>query len=182
MLRADRAPALRVALFAFSIVSFFFVTAAHAQQPRASYPPPSSSPVNAKEVFIDRAADGSTMNVNSGDTAWVLVSAGLVLMMTAPGLALFYGGLVRRKNVLATMMQSFILMGIVSVLWAIIGYSLAFDACCPFIGGLRFAFLREVGFTPAEYAPTIPHSTFMVYQCMFAIITPALISGAYAER
>ncbi len=121
-------------------------------------------------------------NVSSGDTAWMLTSAALVLMMTGPGLALFYCGLVRRKNVLATMMQSFILMAVVSIVWAIVGYSLAFDVGTPFIGGFRFAFLRHVGANPCEYAPTIPHTTWMVYQLMFAIITPALICGAYAER
>jgi Amt family ammonium transporter len=132
---------------------------------------------------IDPVKIGDVKDLSAGDTAWMLVSAGLVLMMTAPGLALFYGGLVRRKNVLGTMMHSFILMGVVTALWAICGYSLAFDTTCPFIGGLRFAFLREVGAAPAtDYAATIPHTTFMVYQCMFAIITPALISGAYAER
>jgi Amt family ammonium transporter len=120
--------------------------------------------------------------VNSGDTAWMLTSAALVLMMTGPGLALFYSGLVRRKNVLATMMQSFILMAVVSVLWAIVGYSLAFDFGNPVIGGFRFAFLRGVGAGPCEYAPTIPHTTCMAYQMMFAVITPALICGAYAER
>src|SRR3954447_20859459 len=102
--------------------------------------------------------------INSGDTAWMLTSAGLVLMMTGPALALFYGGLVRRKNVLATMMQSFILMAVVSVLWAIVGYSLAFSTGNPFIGGFRFAFLREVFIAPSEYASTIPHNTWMVYQ------------------
>ena len=112
----------------------------------------------------------------------MLMSSALVLMMTGPGLALFYGGLVRRKNVLGTMMHSFILMAVVSVVWAIVGYSLAFDVGTPFIGGLRFAFLRDVGAAPCEYAPTIPHTTWMIYQAMFAIITPALISGAYAER
>jgi Amt family ammonium transporter len=120
--------------------------------------------------------------INAGDTAWMLTSSALVLMMTGPGLALFYSGLVRRKNVLATMMQSFILMAAVSIVWAVVGYSLAFDAGNPFIGGFRFAFLREVGVNPVEYAPTIPHTTWMVYQLMFAIITPALICGAYAER
>src|SRR5688572_17848379 len=120
--------------------------------------------------------------INSGDTAWMLTSAALVLMMTGPGLALFYSGLVRKKNVLATMMQSFILMAIVTVLWAVVGYSLAFDIGNPFIGGLRFAFLNGVEAAPAEYAATIPHTTWMVYQLMFAIITPALICGAYAER
>ena len=120
--------------------------------------------------------------INTGDTAWMLTSSALVLMMTGPGLALFYSGLVRRKNVLATMMQSFILMAAVSMVWVIIGYSLAFDTGNPFIGGFRFAFLREVGAGPCEYAPTIPHTTWMIYQAMFAIITPALICGAYAER
>ena len=112
----------------------------------------------------------------------MLTSTALVLMMTGPGLALFYCGLVRRKNVLATMMQSFILMAAVSIVWAVIGYSLAFDAGTPFIGGLRFAFLNGVGAAPCEYAPTIPHTVWVVYQLMFAIITPALICGAYAER
>ena len=121
-------------------------------------------------------------DINTGDTAWMLTSAALVLLMTGPGLALFYGGLVRRKNVLATMMQSFICMAVVTILWAVVGYSLAFDVGNPFIGGLRFAFLNEVGFEPCEYAATIPHTTWMVYQLMFAIITPALICGAYAER
>ncbi|HSI35177.1 MAG: ammonium transporter [Phycisphaerae bacterium] len=120
---------------------------------------------------------------NSGDVAWMLTSAALVLMMTGPGLALFYSGLVRRKNVLATMMQSFILMAIVSVVWAVVGYSLAFaEGSTPYIGGLRFAFLKGVGAEACEYAPTIPHQLWMIYQCMFAIITPALICGAYAER
>jgi Amt family ammonium transporter len=120
--------------------------------------------------------------INSGDTAWMMTSAALVLMMTGPGLALFYSGLVRRKNVLATMMQSFVLMAVVSVLWAFVGYSLAFAEGNPFIGYFRFAFLREVGMAPSEYAGTIPHQLWMVYQCMFAVITPALICGAYAER
>src|SRR5690242_15361332 len=124
----------------------------------------------------------NTDKLSSGDTAWMLTSSALVLMMTGPGLALFYSGLVRRKNVLATMMQSFILMAAVSIVWAVVGYSLAFDVGNPFIGGLRFAFLRDVGVNPCEYAPTIPHTTWMVYQLMFAIITPALICGAYAER
>jgi Amt family ammonium transporter len=127
-------------------------------------------------------AIGKVEQINSGDTAWMLTSSGLVLMMTGPGLALFYSGLVRRKNVLATMMQSFILMAVITVVWAVVGYSLAFDAGNSFIGGLRFAFLREVGVAPVEYAATIPHTTWMVYQLMFAIITPALICGAYAER
>jgi Amt family ammonium transporter len=143
---------------------------------------PAVSAQQAEKVFVGAAADGTPYQLNSGDTAWMLTSAALVLMMTGPGLALFYGGLVRRKNVLATMMQSFILMAAVTVAWAIVGYSLAFDTGNAFIGGLDFAFLRGVGDQPCEYASTIPHTTWMVYQLMFAIITPALISGAYAER
>ena len=120
---------------------------------------------------------------SAGDNAWMLVSSALVLMMTGPGLALFYGGLVRRKNVLGTMMQSFILMAVVTVLWAICGYSLAFGEGSPFIGDLRYLFLNGVGAEPnGDYAATIPQQTFMVFQLMFAIITPALISGAFAER
>src|SRR5690348_6371147 len=122
-------------------------------------------------------ADGAAPKIDTGDTAWMLVSTAFVLMMTGPGLALFYSGLVRRKNVLATMMQSFILMAVVSVLWAVIGYSLAFDVGTAFVGGLRFAFLRGVGFAPSEYGATIPHTTWMIFQLMFAIITPALICG-----
>jgi Amt family ammonium transporter len=119
----------------------------------------------------------------SSDNAWVLISAALVLLMTAPGLTLFYGGLVRRKNILGTMMQSFAMMGLITVLWALVGYSLAFGAGNGFIGGLEHAFLRGVGLTPnPNYGGTIPEQTFMIYQLMFAIITPALITGAFAER
>jgi len=130
------------------------------------------------------ALEAATKSAQSaGDNAWMLVSAALVLMMTGPGLALFYGGLVRRKNVLATMMQSFILMAIVTVVWALVGYSLAFGEGSPVVGGLGFALLHNVGSAPnPDYAATIPHQTFMVYQLMFAIITPALICGAFAER
>ncbi|MFY9730301.1 MAG: ammonium transporter, partial [Candidatus Acidiferrales bacterium] len=104
-------------------------------------------------------------------------------MMTGPGLALFYGGLVRKKNVLGTMMQSFAMMAVITVLWAIVGYSLAFGTGNGFIGGFHNAFLRGVGLQPdVDYAATIPLQTFMVYQLMFAIITPALITGAFAER
>ena len=120
---------------------------------------------------------------SAGDNAWMLTSAALVLMMTGPGLALFYGGLVRRKNVLATMMHSFVLMAVISVLWAVVGYSLSFGEGNSFIGGMQYVFLKGVGADPnGDYAGTIPQATFMVYQLMFAIITPALISGAFAER
>src|SRR5271169_4203310 len=119
----------------------------------------------------------------SADNAWMLTSAALVLMMTGPGLALFYGGLVRKKNVLGTMMQSFAMMALITVLWAIVVYSLCFGAGTSFIGGIGHAFLRGVGAQPdPDYAATIPQQTFMIYQLMFAIITPALISGAFAER
>ncbi len=130
------------------------------------------------------ALDAATRAAQSaGDNAWMLVSAALVLMMTGPGLALFYGGLVRKKNVLGTMMQSFALMAVVTVLWALVGYSLAFGEATPVIGGLKYVLLNGVGAEPnPDYAATIPHQTFMVYQLMFAIITPALISGAFAER
>jgi Amt family ammonium transporter len=120
---------------------------------------------------------------SAGDNAWMLVSAALVLLMTGPGLALFYGGLVRKKNILATMMQSFAMMSLVTVIWAVVGYSLAFGHGNSFIGGFEHVFLRGVGLTPnTDYAPTIPEQTYMVYQLMFAIITPALITGAFAER
>jgi len=120
---------------------------------------------------------------SSGDNAWMLVSSALVLMMTGPGLALFYGGLVRKKNVLATMMQSFALMVLITVLWALVGYSLCFHSGNSFLGGLGYFGLRGVGPLPdADYAATIPQQTFMVFQLMFAIITPALITGAFAER
>src|SRR6478672_5113802 len=114
----------------------------------------------------------------SADNAWMLMSSALVLLMTGPGLALFYGGLVRKKNVLATMLQSFAMMSLVTILWGLFGYSLAFGSGNGFIGGFEYIFLRGVGSGPnPDYAPTIPHLTFMVYQLMFAVITPALITG-----
>lgn len=120
---------------------------------------------------------------SAGDNAWMLVCTALVLMMTGPGLALFYGGLVRKKNVLGTLMQSFIMMALGTVLWAVIGYSLAFGEGTSFIGDLRYFMLKGVGGEPnGDYAGTIPQQTFMLFQMMFAIITPALISGAFAER
>lgn len=119
----------------------------------------------------------------SADNSWMLMSSALVLMMTGPGLALFYGGLVRKKNVLATMMQSFTMMAVVTVLWAVIGYSLSFGSGTSFIGGLQHFLLHGVGTQPdPDYSGTIPQQTFMIFQLMFAIITPALITGAFAER
>jgi Amt family ammonium transporter len=133
-----------------------------------------------------QAADNATAIAaaqTSGDNAWMLVSAALVLMMSGPGLALFYGGLVRKKNILGTMMQTFAMMAVITVLWGLVTYSLAFGDGGSFIGGLHNVFLHGVGLTPdKDYAATIPLQTFMVYQLMFAIITPALITGAFAER
>ena len=117
--------------------------------------------------------------IDTGDNAWILTSSALVLMMTGPGLALFYGGLVRQRNVLGTMMQSFAMMAMMTLLWAIYGYSLSFAEGNTFVGGLGHLFLNGVGMEPNG---SIPHLTFMVFQLMFAIITPALISGAFAER
>ncbi len=122
--------------------------------------------------------------INSGDTAWVLASTALVLLMTAPGLAMFYGGLVRRKNVLSTMMQSFFILCLISIQWILWGYSVAFGPDVGHLfGNLSWFGLNGVGLTPnPDYAPTIPHQLYMVFQMMFAVITPALNTGAYAER
>jgi ammonium transporter, Amt family len=135
--------------------------------------------LNASHVLA-----GDAPKIDTGDTAWMLTSSALVLMMTAPGLALFYGGLVRSKNGLATIMQSFVLMALISVQWVLWGYTLAFGPDHGHvIGGLDWIGLSGVGGDPnPDYAPTIPHQCFMIYQCMFAIITPALITGAIAER
>ena len=121
--------------------------------------------------------------IDTGDTAFILVSTALVMLMT-PGLAMFYGGMVRRKNVLGTYMQSFVAIALVSLQWILIGYSLSFGPDIRgIIGSLDWAFLRNVGLTPnPDYAATVPHMAFMIYQAMFAVITPALISGAIAER
>src|SRR5437899_5018916 len=141
--------------------------------PPAATPSPPGAVASAPQPKVDR-----------GDNAWMLTSAALVLMMTIPGLFLFYGGLVRGKNVLGTIMQSFIIVGVISIQWILWGYSLAFG---PDVGGivgnLDWFGLNGVGTEPnADYAATIPHQTFMVYQMMFAVITPALITGAFAER
>jgi ammonium transporter, Amt family len=144
------------------------------------------SVLTAASLFIlaapARGAD--TTKLSAGDTAWVLTSSALVLLMTAPGLALFYAGMVRRKNVLATLMHSFILAALISVQWALWGYSLAFSPWHPVIGGLQWIGLYGVSATEpySAYAATIPHQAYMMFQCMFAVITPALITGAFAER
>ena len=148
--------------------------------------PVAATVVVAPGVHADRLAaveQAAADAKRSADNAWMLVSAALVLFMTGPGLALFYGGLVRKKNVLSTMMHSFAMMAVITVVWALVGYSLAFGQGHSFIGGFHNLFLRGVGLQPdADYAATIPNQTFMIYQLMFAIITPALITGAFAER
>ena len=155
--------------------------------PQTAPPPaaPASAPINSTDTnarlakLEQQVADAKS----SADNGWMLTCSALVLMMTGPGLALFYGGLVRKKNVLGTMMQSFALMAVITVLWGLFSFSLAFGSGNSFIGGLHHLFLRGVGAAPdADYAGTIPLQTFMIYQLMFAIITPGLIAGAFAER
>jgi ammonium transporter, Amt family len=159
-------------LYSVALLGSAFSSVSSAQTAAAS--------IDAKLAVLEAATRAAQ---SAGDNAWMLVSAALVLMMTGPGLALFYGGLVRRKNVLGTMMHSFILMAVVTVLWAVYGYSFAFGSGNWFIGGFQYLFLNGVGNAPnGDYAATIPQQTFMIYQLMFAIITPALISGAFAER
>jgi Amt family ammonium transporter len=153
-----------------------FVLAQPAASATAAQTPATQAQVAALHQAIQSAQ-------SSADNAWMLTSAALVLLMTGPGLALFYGGLVRRKNILGTLMQSFAMMGLVTILWAVAGYSLAFGHGNVFIGGFEHFFLRGVGLTPnTDYSATIPEQTYMIYQLMFAIITPALITGAFAER
>jgi len=167
-MRRTGSVAITLVLCAIALVS---VPAAFAQStPSAPAPAASSAPAPAK--------------IDSGDTAWVLMSSALVLLMTAPGLALFYGGMVRQKNALGTLMQSFIILALISVQWVLWGYSLAFGPDKGgIIGGLEWVGLSGVGATPnADYAATIPHTAFMLFQMMFAVITPALITGAFAER
>jgi len=172
-----RMPALL--LLALMVCLFAVGAPAQTSSPNASATPAADATA-AKIAALEQAvADART----SGDNGWMLVSSALVLMMTGPGLALFYGGLVRKKNVLSTMMQSFALMAIVTLLWGLVEFSLAFGSGNSFIGGLHNIFLRGVGAHPdPDYAATIPLQTFMIYQLMFAIITPALITGAFAER
>jgi Amt family ammonium transporter len=141
------------------------------------------APAGSAAIPSAPAPSASGPRIDSGDTAWVLTSSALVLLMTAPGLALFYGGMVRQKNVLGTIMQSFIILALVSVQWVLWGYSLAFGPTRGgIVGSLEWAGLRGVGLDPGPYSDTIPHQAFMVFQLMFAVITPALITGAFAER
>ena len=163
----------------FLVLPFFLLIFATGLMAQTS----AASAADAQSVRIAKLEQQVADARSAGDNAWMLTSAALVLMMTGPGLALFYGGLVRKKNVLATMMQSFAMMAIVTVLWAIFGYSLCFGPGNSFVGGLHHFLLHGVAAQPdPDYAATIPQQTFMVYQLMFAIITPALITGAFAER
>lgn len=151
---------MKKVLFLFFFLNLLIVGAAFAQAPSASPP-----------------------KVDTGDTTWMLISTALVMLMT-PGLALFYGGMVRSKNVLGTMMQSFIALGVITIQWVLYGYSLAFGPDIGhIIGSLDWIGLRGVGLDPyPDYSATIPHQAFMIFQMMFAVITPALITGAFAER
>jgi Amt family ammonium transporter len=162
------------------VLGFFFALFFTAPLLSAQSPPAVSGADSTRLAKLEQATADAR---SSADNAWMLTSSALVLMMTGPGLALFYGGLVRKKNVLATMVQSFAMMAVITILWALVSYSLAFGSGGSFIGGFHHLFLRGVGAQPdADYAATIPLQTFMVYQLMFAIITPALITGAFAER
>jgi Amt family ammonium transporter len=146
--------------------------------------PAPAAPVSAAPEAAVAPAIPAAPKIDTGDTTWVLVSTAMVLAMTAPGLALFYGGMVRSKNALGTIMQSFIILCLISVQWVLWGYSLAFGPDKGhIIGGLEWVGLNGVGLDPnADYAATIPHQAFMAFQMMFAVITPALITGAFAER
>jgi Amt family ammonium transporter len=167
--------------FRISVVLLLFVLSPRVfPQASSSAPDNTAAEHNSQLARLEQAVAEAK---GAADNSWMLTSSALVLMMTGPGLALFYGGLVRRKNVLGTMMQSFALMAIVTVVWGLVSFSLAFGSGTSIIGGLQQAFLRGVGAQPdPDYAATIPLQTFMVYQLMFAIITPALITGAFAER
>jgi ammonium transporter, Amt family len=169
---------IRRLFLAFALTSVLVPSLLLAQSPTAA-----ATDATADGDRIARLERQVTEAKGSADNAWMLTCSALVLMMTGPGLALFYGGLVRKKNVLATMVQSFAMMAVITILWGLVGYSLAFGPGNSFIGGFRNLFLHGVGGQPdADYSGTIPAQTFMVYQLMFAIITPGLITGAFAER
>src|SRR5437773_12025553 len=157
---------------------------ATAQQPTPPAAESSAVPAPAAGAPAPAAAQAPASKIDKGDTAWMLTSSLLVLMMTVPGLALFYGGMVRQKNALGTLMHSFIIAALISIQWVLWGYSLAFGPDKGgIIGGLEWVGLRGVGLEPFEaYSKTIPHQVFMLFQMMFAIITPALITGTFAER
>ncbi len=159
-------------------------TAAATVLAQSATPPPATPAAPAAPTSTPVAAAPAASKIDKGDTAWMLTSCALVLLMTAPGLALFYGGMVRQKNALGTIMQSFIIVALISIQWVLWGYSLAFGPDKGgIIGGLDWIGLRGVGAEPFDaYSKTIPHQVFMLFQMMFAIITPALITGAFAER
>ncbi len=157
--------------------------AAPAAAPAAAAPAAAAAAPAAAPAAAAPAAPNPAAFINSGDNAWMLTSTALVLMMTIPGLALFYGGMVRKKNVLATLMQSFAVTCLVTVLWMIVGYSLAFTTGNGYFGGMSRFFLSGMGLDAANaLAGTIPESTYMTFQMTFAIITPALIAGSFADR
>ncbi len=155
------------------LIGFFIGGTAFAEEPKTAVPPQQTT----------SAVQPAPPKVDSGDTTWMLISSALVMLMT-PGLALFYGGMVRRKNVLGTIMQSFIALAVITIQWVLYGYSLSFGPDVGHvIGSLAWVGLRGVGLDPfPDYSPTVPHQAFMIFQMMFAVITPALITGAIAER
>ncbi|MFA7073963.1 MAG: ammonium transporter [Endomicrobiaceae bacterium] len=165
-----------ISLFAFNIVQAEDTAVMQEEVVLAS----DSAPAVA---VVEESIEAETPKVDTGDTAFMLICAALVMLMT-PGLALFYGGMVRRKNILGTMMQSFVALGIITIVWIVYGYSLAFGPDVGHvIGSLKWSFLNGVGLDPnPDYSSTIPHQLFMIFQMMFAILTPALITGAFAER
>ena len=140
--------------------------------------------ISLSQQSVAWAGEDGLPKIDTGDTAWILISSALVLCMTLPGLALFYGGLVRGKNVLGTIMHTMVILCLISLLWILCGYSLAFGPDIGgLIGGLEWMGLQGVGLEPStSYAPTVPHQVFMVFQLMFAAITVALITGSFAER
>src|SRR5256885_1064594 len=171
---------IRIALLAMGILGICLAFAAGAYAQPGATPPSGGTVVSPAPA----AAMAPASKVDTGDTAWLLTSSALVLLMT-PGLAFFYGVLVRRKNALATIMQSFIIIGIITIQWALWGYSLAFgpDIGGGLLGSLAWVGLNGVGLQPnPDYGATVPHQAYMVFQLMFAVITPALITGAFAER
>jgi ammonium transporter, Amt family len=172
---------LKIMLSMSALIGLFLIVSVTFAQETPS--PNAGEPAKTAAPAAPTAAPAPP-KIDKGDTAWMLTSAALVLMMTIPGLFLFYGGLVRGKNALGTIMQSFILVGLITIQWALFGYSLSFGPDIGgWIGGLDWVGLNGVGADPnPDYAATIPHQAFMIYQMMFAIITPALITGAFAER
>src|SRR3989475_10190837 len=181
---------------AFICVAIFFlaeISSAQTWTSSACASPPLAQRVDDLEAYINNSARGADVanaqtvsnvaGAGPGHNAWMMTCAALVLFMTLPGLALFYGGLVRAKNVLSILAQCLGIAGLVTIIWWVAGYSLVFSRGSPFIGGLKFAFLDGVGVRPNnDYSYWVSQNVFAMYQLMFAIITPALIIGAVAER